>query len=76
VNNAPTLPPPKSVIEQMIDVRALAAMLSCSTRHVYRMHDAALMPPAVRLGALVRWRRQEIEEWIAGGCQPQKGALQ
>jgi predicted DNA-binding transcriptional regulator AlpA len=28
-------------------------------------------PPApVRLGALVRWPRQAIEDWIASGCKP------
>jgi excisionase family DNA binding protein len=53
----------------LLDVRAVAAMLDCSVRHVYRLSDAGRMPPPLRLGALVRWRRQDIEDWIAAGCK-------
>jgi predicted DNA-binding transcriptional regulator AlpA len=58
----------------LLDVRAVAALLDCSTRHVYRLADAGHMPPPVRLGALVRWRRitgdptTGIEDWIDAGC--------
>jgi excisionase family DNA binding protein len=55
---------------QLLDVRAVAALLDCSTRHVRRLHDAGRMPPPVRLGALVRWRRQDIDRWLADGCKP------
>jgi excisionase family DNA binding protein len=63
-----TAPGPSDV--QLLDVRAVAALLDCSPRHVYRMADAGHMPPPVRLGALVRWRRQAIEHWLTGGCKP------
>jgi excisionase family DNA binding protein len=52
----------------MLDVRAVAQMLNCSARHVYRLADAAKMPAPVRIGALVRWPRQAIADWIAAGC--------
>lgn len=59
----------------LLDVRAVALMLGCSPRHVYRMCDAGKMPVPVRVGALVRWRRAELESWIADGCpQVRKGA--
>jgi len=61
-----TVPPPQE--SALIDVRVVAVLLGCSTRHVYRLTDAGRMPPPVRLGALIRWRRAEIEEWIAAGC--------
>jgi excisionase family DNA binding protein len=61
-----TVSPPAEAA--LIDVRAVAALLDCSTRHVYRLADADRMPAPVRIGALVRWRRAEIEEWIAAGC--------
>jgi predicted DNA-binding transcriptional regulator AlpA len=32
------------------------------------MADAARMPAPVRLGGLVRWRRQELLDWLAAGC--------
>lgn len=54
----------------LLDVRAVAAMLNCSPRHVYRLSDANRMPRPIRLGALVRWRRDSICSWLADGCPP------
>jgi excisionase family DNA binding protein len=51
-------------------VRAVAALLDCSPRHVYRLADRGAMPPPVKVGTLVRWARKSIEEWIAAGCKP------
>jgi excisionase family DNA binding protein len=52
----------------LLDVRAVGQLLACSTRHVYRLADGGRMPAPVRLGALVRWRRQELLDWLAAGC--------
>ena len=52
----------------LLDVQAVAALLSCSTRHVYRLADAGRMPSPVKLGALVRWPRLAVETWLADGC--------
>lgn len=58
----------------LIDVRAVAALLGCSPRHVYRISDAGKMPAPVRVGALVRWSRSTIDSWIAGGCHAVRAA--
>ena len=50
------------------DVQAVAEMLGCSTRHVYRLSDAGRMPAPVHLGRLVRWSTSAIQEWIDQGC--------
>lgn len=52
----------------LLDVRGVAAMLDCSRRHVYRMADSGQMPRPVKLGALVRWRRSDLDEWLQAGC--------
>ena len=39
----------------LLDVQAVAALLDCSPRHVYRLADAGRMPPPVRIGALRSW---------------------
>ncbi len=67
---AEMLPKPIHDFGALLDVAQIAKVLNCSSRHVYRMVDAGRMPPPVRLGALVRWSRQAIEDWIAGGCRP------
>ena len=53
---------------RLLDVQAVASLLDCSPRHVCRLVESLLMPSPVRLGALVRWRRLELESWISEGC--------
>ena len=52
----------------MLTVHDVARMLNCSSRTVYRLCDSGRMPRPVKLGALVRWPREMIEQWIAEGC--------
>lgn len=59
---------------ELLDVQAVAGMLDCSPRHVYRMSDGGRMPRPLKLGALVRWRTAEIHEWIAAGCPSVRAA--
>lgn len=58
-----TVPP-----AELLDVQAMAALMNCATRTVYRLADAGRIPCPVKLGALVRWRRAEILDWLAAGC--------
>jgi predicted DNA-binding transcriptional regulator AlpA len=55
----------------LIDVKAVAALLNCSERHVWRLAVRRAMPAACRLGVLVRWNRALILAWIAAGCPQQ-----
>lgn len=57
----------------LLDVQSVAALLNCSPRHVYRMSDAGRIPRPVRIGALVRWSRQRLEQWVASGCPSIRG---
>ncbi len=59
-----------AVTAELLDVGAVAALLGCSKRTVYRLSDGGRMPRPVKLGQLVRWRRAAVLEWIDGGCQP------
>lgn len=63
---------------KLLDVKAVAQLLGCSARHVYRLSDGGKMPAPVRLGALVRWRLDGpggLRMWIAEGCPAvRKGA--
>jgi predicted DNA-binding transcriptional regulator AlpA len=49
-----TLPVDPAPPAALLDVRAVATLLDCSPRHVYRLADAGRMPAPVRIGALVR----------------------
>ena len=59
---------PVAAAPQLLDVAAVAEMLGCSARHVYRLSDAGRMPAPVKLGSLVRWSAVAIREWIDQGC--------
>jgi excisionase family DNA binding protein len=60
--------PPK----RLIGVQQVAERLGCSTRHVWRILSAGLLPRPVKVGHLVRWSSTAIDEWIGKGCPPQK----
>ena len=63
----PDTPPVESAL---LDVDQVATMCRCSARHVFRLADGGRMPRPIKLGTLVRWRRGEVLDWIAGGCVP------
>lgn len=52
-------------------IGSVAFDLSTHPRTVTRMVESGAMPPPIRLGpsgSIIRWRRKEIERWIAAGC--------
>jgi excisionase family DNA binding protein len=61
--------PRPAVSAELLVIRDVCALLGgCSTRHIYRLADGGRMPAPVRLGALLRWRRGELMEWLNSGC--------
>jgi predicted DNA-binding transcriptional regulator AlpA len=67
MNNAPTKPvePPAPLL---IPDTAAAALAGVSRAHWHRMRATGKLPPSVRLGRKVLWRRLEIADWITAGC--------
>ena len=58
------------------DVDAIAELLGCSSRHVRRLADSGAMPRPIHIGRLVRWRKADVDAWLAAGCpncRPSKG---
>jgi predicted DNA-binding transcriptional regulator AlpA len=43
-------------------------MLQISVRTLWRLVSGKRIPEPVRLGAVVRWRSNDITNWIAAGC--------
>ena len=66
---SPRNPTDTAATAKLIDVQAVADLLCCSTRHVYRLADSGKIPAPVKLGSLVRWSRTAIEDWIGDGCR-------
>ncbi len=52
----------------LIPVRVVAKLLGISVRSVWRLHSAGKFIQPIRIGSLVRWRKTDLERWIAEGC--------
>ena len=52
----------------LITADQLASMLQISTRTVWRLKSAGQLPKPVEVGGSVRWRAEEIHNWINRGC--------
>ena len=61
----------ESVQELLIPAERLADMMNVSTRTLWRLLSAKKLLEPVRIGGSVRWRLEEIKQWIADGCPPQ-----
>jgi predicted DNA-binding transcriptional regulator AlpA len=59
---------PGSTTALLIDIRQLAALLSRSVASLERDQAAGRLPAPVRVGGSKRWRRAEVEAWVAAGC--------
>jgi predicted DNA-binding transcriptional regulator AlpA len=59
---------PKSHDALLIPDTEAAAVAGVSRATWHRLRAAGKVPPAVRLGRSVRWRKGELIAWIEAGC--------
>ena len=50
------------------DVDAIAELLGCSSRHVRRLADMGALMRPIHIGRLIRWRKADVDAWLAAGC--------
>ncbi|WP_425267243.1 helix-turn-helix transcriptional regulator [Aeoliella straminimaris] len=53
---------------QLLDITQLAELCGCSCSTLRRLADRGAMPAPVKIGVLSRWRKNDVEKWITGGC--------
>jgi excisionase family DNA binding protein len=58
------------VTVELLTARELAVILKVSVRTIRRWHELGEIPPGLRIGAQVRWRREEIEAFLLGPPKP------
>lgn len=51
--------------EPLIGVKEIAARLGVSPKTVRRMRERGELPPAFDLGAVLRWRPEDVDQWLA-----------
>jgi len=59
----------------LIDAAEVAKMLGISPRSVWRLRSGGKIIEPLRVGGLVRWRRDQILDWIERGCPAVKKPL-
>ena len=60
-----TPPAPESLL---VDAAQAAALLGVSRNMVWKLNATGRLPIPVRLGRCVRWRRNELVDWINADC--------
>ena len=51
-------------LKLLLNASEVAAALGVSQRSVWRLSATGEIPPPVRIGRSVRWRRAAIESWL------------
>ena len=46
----------------------VAKLLGISQRHLYTLNASGQLPRPIRLGRSVRWRADELRDWLDAGC--------
>lgn len=49
---------------KMVGVRALGEWLDLDRSTIHRMHNRGELPPAFKIGGVLRWYRRDIEAWL------------
>jgi excisionase family DNA binding protein len=56
---------PPSAPTRLLGVPEVASLLDLSERTVRRHRRQGKLPPGIEVGGTIRWRSEEIEEWLA-----------
>lgn len=59
---------PPALPAVLMTIEDLAAILGCSPRHIRRLVNSNRIPRPIKLGALLRWIKADVDRWIAAGC--------
>lgn len=53
---------------QLLTAKTLAKILSTSVRSIWRYRSSGRLPKTVKIAGAIRWRQQDIDQWISMGC--------
>ena len=56
----------------LVTAKQVAKLMQMSTRSLWRLRSAGEIPEPLRIGRSVRWRLNDVKNWIAAGCLPPK----
>ena len=59
---------PRSFDPLLLNAIEVADLCGLSPKSIRRLARSGVLPQGLRIGRSVRWRREEIENWVSGGC--------
>lgn len=59
-------------LQPLLTAADIAAIARVSVRTVRRWHELGQIPDGLRIGAVVRWRRSEVEAFLSGAWKPER----
>jgi predicted DNA-binding transcriptional regulator AlpA len=63
-------------LRELLTAAESAEMAGVAKRSWWRYVSSGKAPAPVRLGGAVRWRRNELSEWISAGCPRVRKAVE
>ena len=57
----------------LINAHELAEILGISQRTIWRLISTGKLIQPIRIGTSVRWRLDQVNEWIESGCPANEG---
>lgn len=58
--------------KSLLSAKEFAKMISLSFRQVHRLNSCGKIPAPVKVGGSLRWKLEDIEQWIAMRCPDRK----
>ncbi len=56
-------------IPELLTIRELATILKVSQRSIWRLVASGQLVEPLRVGGSIRWRPDDIRDWIDNGCE-------
>lgn len=56
---------------EMLTDTEISNLIKVSRRQIWKLLAMGRLPEPIRIGRSVRWRRADIDSWIANGCKVQ-----
>lgn len=58
----------------LVTASQIATLMQISTRTLWRLLSGGKIPEPLRIGGAVRWRLDDVKNWIAAGCPVPKAS--
>lgn len=59
----------------LLDIEGLAEYLGITVGQIYSARHRGQMPPAFKVGRALRWRIEDVDEWVASRVEVDRASV-